>query len=369
MSSDKITATKPHYEILDGLRGVAALIVVIFHILEAYATSHLDMMMNHGYLAVDFFFVLSGFVIGYAYDDRWSKMSYWDFAKRRLIRLHPMVVMGMAVGAICFYYQESVLWPIIGEVPLGQMLLIMLIGMTLIPVPPSMDIRGWWEMHPLNGPAWTLFFEYVANILYAIVIRRLNVIQLAVLTVVSGLALLHLGLFGEAGDVIGGWSLDPNQLRIGFTRLMYPFCAGLLLYRTAKLTKFNNAFLWCSVFLTFVLVFPRIGGETHLWLNGLYDALIIILIFPLIVYLGASGEIKNKTAGKICKFLGDISYPIYITHYPIIYIYTAWVHNNKVDVLDGIPWGIVSFLASLLVAYGSLKLYDIPVRKWLGRKL
>jgi peptidoglycan/LPS O-acetylase OafA/YrhL len=67
--------SKPHYPILDGLRGVAALIVVIFHLLEAHSTSHLDLMINHGYLAVDFFFLLSGFVIGYAYDDRWNKMS------------------------------------------------------------------------------------------------------------------------------------------------------------------------------------------------------------------------------------------------------------------------------------------------------
>ena len=78
--------TKPHYEILDGLRGVAAIMVVWFHIFEAYATSHLDQRINHGYLAVDFFFILSGFVIGYAYDDRWGKMKITDFIKRRVIR-------------------------------------------------------------------------------------------------------------------------------------------------------------------------------------------------------------------------------------------------------------------------------------------
>lgn len=62
--------SKPHYPILDGLRGVAALVVVAFHIFEANATSHLDQRIKHGYLAVDFFFLISGFVIGYAYDDR-----------------------------------------------------------------------------------------------------------------------------------------------------------------------------------------------------------------------------------------------------------------------------------------------------------
>src|ERR1700748_2956233 len=108
--------SKPHYPILDGLRGVAAVMVVFFHVFEAHSTSHFDQIMNHGYLAVDFFFVLSGFVIGYAYDDRWTKMNFSGFMKRRLIRLHPMVVMGMIVGAICFYFQDSTLWPGIHEV-------------------------------------------------------------------------------------------------------------------------------------------------------------------------------------------------------------------------------------------------------------
>ena len=89
--------TKKHYAILDGLRGVAAIMVVAFHIMEAHATSRFDQVINHGYLAVDFFFLLSGFVISYAYDDRWSKMSLGDFFKIRLIRLQPMVIMGKSM--------------------------------------------------------------------------------------------------------------------------------------------------------------------------------------------------------------------------------------------------------------------------------
>lgn len=89
-------ASKPRYEILDGLRGVAAMIVVAFHLFETYSKGPAFQILNHGYLAVDFFFVLSGFVIGYAYDDRWNKMSLKDFFKRRLVRLHPMVVHGDA---------------------------------------------------------------------------------------------------------------------------------------------------------------------------------------------------------------------------------------------------------------------------------
>lgn len=136
-------ATKPHYPVLDGLRGVAAILVVIFHILEAHSTSHLDLMINHGYLAVDFFFLLSGFVIGYAYDDRWNRMTLKDFFKRRLVRLHPLVIIGSVIGAIFFYFQDSAIWPAIHTVPVWKLLLTMVIGCTLIPVPISMDIRGW----------------------------------------------------------------------------------------------------------------------------------------------------------------------------------------------------------------------------------
>ena len=93
-------AQKPRYELLDGLRGVAALVVIWYHIFEAFATSPYDQMLNHGYLAVDFFFVLSGFVVGYAYDDRWGKMSIGGFFKRRLIRLHPMVIAGAMLGVV-----------------------------------------------------------------------------------------------------------------------------------------------------------------------------------------------------------------------------------------------------------------------------
>ena len=103
MTNNVYLASKPRYEILDGLRGVASVIVVLFHLLETYSAGPTYQVINHGYLAVDFFFVLSGFVIGYAYDDRWNRMTTWGFFKRRLVRLHPMVVMGTVLGA-CFYF-------------------------------------------------------------------------------------------------------------------------------------------------------------------------------------------------------------------------------------------------------------------------
>ena len=224
-------SAKPHYPILDGLRGVAAIIVVTFHLTEPLGTGHLDILVNHGYLAVDFFFLLSGFVIGYAYDERWPTMSIGTFLKRRLERLQPMVVLGMLLGAIGFYFTDSTIWPLIHTVPLWKMLLVLLIGLTILPVPLSLDIRGWQEMHPLNSVGWSLFFEYVANILYAIGLRKLSNKALGLLVLLAALALAHLAITSPNGDVSGGWTLNVEQVRLGMSRTMYPFFAGLLVSR------------------------------------------------------------------------------------------------------------------------------------------
>jgi peptidoglycan/LPS O-acetylase OafA/YrhL len=357
--------SKPHYAILDGLRGVAAIMVVIFHILEAHATSRFDQIINHGYLAVDFFFLLSGYVIGYAYDDRWSNLTVTGFFKRRLVRLQPMVIMGMIIGAIFFYFQDSVIWPGISEVPVWKMLVIMLIGFTLLPVPLSLDIRGWTEMHPLDGPAWSLFFEYIANILYALFVRKFTKTALWLLVIACGTALIHYTVTSKNGDVIGGWALEPSQLRIGFTRMMYPFFAGLLLCRLGKMVHVEKAFFWSSLLIVLVLSITRIGGPATVWMNGLYESITIIIIFPIIVLLGAGGTVKGAFATRLCKFLGDISYPIYITHYPLIYTYTAWVANGKVPLQKAYPYSLLVIVSAIAIAYACLKLYDEPVRKWL----
>jgi len=370
MAQTATLPTKNHYEILDGLRGVAAVLVVSFHILEAHnGGSRFKQIINHGYLAVDFFFLLSGFVVAYAYDDRWAKMSQWDFYKRRLIRLQPMVIMGSIIGAALFYFQGGALFPLINSTPVWKMLLVMLIGCTLIPLPMRFDIRGWQEMHPLNGPAWSLFFEYIANILYALFIRRFSNTVLAIFVFLSACLLVHYTVWGAQGDVIGGWSVDKEQLNIGFTRLLYPFFAGMLLCRFGKLINIKWAFGICSLLLLVIFSLPRFGGESNLWVNGLYESFSIILIFPLIVAIGAGSSIKSKSGIRICKFLGDISYPIYITHYPLIYWYTAWVVDDKVPLAGkGIFWGVVVLILAISIGYASLKLYDEPVRNWLQKR-
>jgi peptidoglycan/LPS O-acetylase OafA/YrhL len=367
-TNTNLLSSKPHYEILDGLRGVAAVVVLFFHIFEAYTLDPYEKIVNHGYLAVDFFFVLSGFVVGYAYDDRWKKMSLGNFFKRRLVRLHPMVAMGMVLGAVLFYFGASPEFPFIADVPVWKLLLYLVLGIFLFPTPPSMDIRGWQEMHTLDAPCWSLFFEYIANILYGLFIRKFSTKALSVLVFLAACTTIHL-IMTTTGDVSGGWTFNSHHLRIGFTRLIYPFFAGLLLYRLGKLTRLKNSFFWCSALLLVVFFVPRLGDHAHFWLNGIYESVVIIFVFPLIVYMGASGEVKGKYSSKVCKFLGDISYPVYIVNYPIIYIWTGYISKTQYSFAQSCWVALLVFVSVIALSYACLKLYDEPVRKWLSSKI
>lgn len=366
ISSAAFADTKPHYDILDGLRGVAAIVVVIFHLFEAYATSHLDQRINHGYLAVDFFFILSGFVVAYAYDDRWKKMTTMDFLKRRFIRLQPMVVIGAIIGAIMFYTQGCSVWDV-SKVSVTMLLVATLVNVCLIPVSPGMEIRGVGEMYPLNGPSWSLFFEYIGNILYALFIRKFSTRALAVLVLLAGCGLAAFSVFGPYGDICVGFSMTGDNLVGGSLRLLFSFSAGLLLSRVFKPTHIRGAFWICSLSVIALLAVPRIGGSEHLWMNGLYDTACAVVFFPLLVYLGASGTTTDKHSKRICKFLGDISYPLYMVHYPFIYLYYAWVKNENLTFEQSLPGAVALVVGSILLAYLSLKLYDEPVRKYLTK--
>lgn len=378
-------ASKSRYEILDGLRGVAAMLVVVYHLLETYHPNLVTHPLNHGYLAVDFFFVLSGFVVGYAYDDRWNRMSLWYFAKRRLIRLHPMLIIGTLVGLLMFYFTGD--HPDFGSIlrtPLWLALLTAAWCLTMVPVPPMMDLRGWGEFNPFNGATWSLLWEYLANALYALFIRRLSN---TVLTLCVGLfALLTIALCMNidflcvldarsyaAYTVVGGWSLTPDQLLIGATRLLYPFFAGLLLSRLMagrRTLDVRGGFWWCSMAIVVVLVMPRVGGEAQAnwWMNGIYEAACILVVFPLIVAFGASSSTRGRTT-VVNRFLGDISYPLYITHYPLIYWQMSWSATHRdLPASVHVFVAICIFLLALALAYASLRLYDEPVRGWLRRR-
>ena len=366
-SMSAFTDTKSHYDLLDGLRGVAAITVVWFHIFEAFATSHLDQRINHGYLAVDFFFILSGFVIGYAYDDRWGKMKTKDFIKRRVIRLHPMVVMGAIIGAVMFYWQGCPVWDV-SKVTIGALFMATFINALLLPATPGTEIRGLGEMYPLNGPGWSLFFEYIGNILYALFIHKFSTRALAVLVFLAGCGLAIFAIGGPYGDICAGFSLTGTEFTAGSLRLLFSFSAGLLLFRIFKPVKIKGAFWICSLSIIALLSVPRLGGAEYLWMNGVYDTVCFAVFFPFLVYLGASGKTTDKYTTRICKFLGDISYPLYMVHYPFIYLYYAWVKNGNLTFQESFPGALGVVIGSIVLAYGCLKFYDIPVRKYLANR-
>ena len=362
--SSAFADTKPHYEILDGLRGTAALTVVCFHLFEAYATSHLDQRINHGYLAVDFFFILSGFVIGYAYDDRWKTMTTKEFFGRRLIRLQPLVVMGAVIGAVMFHTQNCSVWDVT-KVSFGMLFVSMLLNAFLLPATTGFEIRGVGEMYPLNGPSWSLFFEYIGNILYAFFIRKLSTPALSILVLAAGSGLAAFAIGGPLGDICVGFSMTGENMIGGSLRLLFSFSAGLLLFRIFVPFKIKGAFWIGSLFIVALSAIPRIGGSEHLWMNGLYDSICVIVVFPLLVCLGASGKTTDKITARTCKFLGDISYPLYMVHYPFIYLYYAWVKNENLTFAQSLPGAAALIAGSVLLAYLCLKLYDEPVRRLL----
>lgn len=369
--------SKPRYEILDGLRGIAAMIVVAFHLFETYSPGPSEQIINHGYLAVDFFFVLSGYVIGYAYDDRWDRMSLWGFFKRRLVRLHPMLILGTLIGAAMFYFGDAPAFPLVSQTPVWKMLLITLMGCLMIPLVPWWDIRGWREINPLNGATWSLMWEYVGNIIYALFVRRLSTTMLMVFVALCSLMTIDVAMNIDATGLlkerlwaqytlIGGFGLSPDQLYIGAARLLYPFFMGLLLSRLGWKINVKGGFWWCSLIIAAILAWPCVGKGEFGWANGLYCTVAVILLFPIIVVMGAGSRTTDPKTTAWCKWLGAISYPLYITHYPWIYFQMKWAaDHHDLPVSVHVTVAVSIFILSIAIAWASLKLYDEPVRQWL----
>lgn len=364
-------APRPRYEILDGLRGVAAVLVIWYHFGEGFATSPVDQMMNHGYLAVDFFFVLSGFVLGYAYDDRWRHgMTPWRFMLRRVIRLHPMVILAAVLGAVAFAVQGSVKWDGTPVAP-HDIVMALVLGLLLIPLLPGVDadVRGNGEMFPLNGPSWSLFFEYIGSIMYALFLHRLSLRWLRAVVVVSGigLAACAIGNMSGAWHLGVGWTLADYGFIGGFLRLSFSFSAGLLMSRTFRPRHIRGAFWICTVLIAALLSCPYIGSTPSV-LNGVYDSVATLVFFPAIVYIGACGATTDPFSTRTCNFLGQLSYPLYIIHYPVMYLFYAWVWANGLTFAEVWPVCCALFVAIIVMAWVALRFYDMPVRSWLTRR-
>lgn len=373
------TDTKPHYELLDGLRGVAALIVVCYHIFEGFSFAEITngagdgmiRILNHGYLAVDFFFLLSGFVISYAYDGR-SKMKMGDFFKRRLVRLHPMLIMGAFIGMLCFLIGGSQQWNGT-QVPFYLTMLCFVLSALMLPAIPGSpnEVRGNGEMFPLNGPAWSLFFEYIGNILYILFIRRLSTKILGAFVLLLGVlhTMFSLGNFSGYGSIGVGWTLDGVNFCGGLIRMLFPFTLGMFLSRKFKPLKIKSAFAICTFLLLLIFSMPYVPGMKLISFNGLYESFCILILFPLILMLGASGKEENKYSSKVNSFLGELSYPLYIVHYPIMYLFYQWlIANERYTLSETFFVAIPVVVLSVLLAFLFLKFYDKPLRKYLTEK-
>lgn len=378
-SSASFADTKQHYELLDGLRGVAAILVLFYHIFEGFSFAEITngagdgtiKILNHGHIAVDFFFILSGFVISYAYDDRWGRMSTWQFFKRRLVRLHPMLVMGALIGVAAFAFAGFGRWDG-STAPVSWVMMALLLTMFMIPALPGApyEVRGNGEMFPLNGPSWSLFFEYLGNVVYALFMRRFPVKVLATVTLLLGAVHAWFFVGNVSGyDMVGvGWTIDDVNFWGGFVRMLFPFSIGMLMARTFRPRRVKGAFWICSFLLVAIFSVPYIPSNGGISLNSLYEVICIALLFPFIVWLGACGSCSGVTS-KANRVLGDISYPLYIVHYPVMYLFYAWLIEKEFYTLQDCPGAAAMVVASsILLAFLCLKLYDEPLRRWLVKK-
>ena len=213
-----------------------------------------------------------------------------------------------------------------------MIILALLCALFFIPAAPgaSYDIRGNSEMFPLNGPSWSLFFEYIGNLLYALFIHRLGNKALAVLTALSGIGLAWFILFDAVGyGMIGvGWTLDGMNFFGGLLRMLFPFTLGMLLSRKFKPVKVRGAFWICSAVLVVLFCAPYVEGKNVIIYNGLFEFFCIFLVFPALVWLAASGKTTDRRTTQICKFSGDISLPLYADREQVLHIPRSLAHGR-----------------------------------------
>ena len=249
----------------------------------------------------------------------------------------------------------------------------LLLHLFLIPALPGSgpEVRGNGEMYPLNGPTWSLFFEYIGNLCYALFLRRLSTRWLAAFVSLTGLSLVAFAVGNGSGyGHLGvGWSLADWNLPGGLLRMLFAFPMGLLLSRVFRPVPIRGAFWICSLAVVALLLVPYVGDSESLWTNGLYDSLCVVVLFPFLVWLGASGKATDRATAGVCKFLGDISYPVYVIHYPFMYLFFAWLWGGEtIPFTRAWPVAAGIFIGCVVLAYAALKWYDEPVRRWLARR-
>ncbi|BEV00775.1 acyltransferase [Novosphingobium olei] len=354
---------RPHFEVLDGLRGIAALLVLVFHVNEIPVMGDpARNILPHGALAVDFFFCLSGFVVSYAYDRRWAQgMGFGEFVKRRLIRLHPLVILATAIGAAVYF-----LGPFRGPGwDIGPVAAATTIALALLVLPyPGLPGR-FEDTHSLDGPTWTLFQEYVGNLAYALVLRHLGNRVLLVLAAIAAIVLGWAAVSHGKLSLGFGWETFPYA----FVRLAFPFIFGLWLHRMLPaLPRLRLGLVPLGLLMTGALALPFLGTADAATANGVLEAAMVIVLFPLIVLFGAHSDVGPRTLAT-ARVLGRLSYPLYILHYPFIYKFADWVILTEPQPGAVLAVALAIPPAMIAVGWAGLRLWDEPLRAALSRRL
>lgn len=296
-----------HFATLDGQRGLAAFAVILYHICIPLYIS----VAPRAYLAVDFFFALSGFVVANAYESKLLKsLSLSEFRSLRLQRLYPLFLIGLVMGATVSMVKHTTGG---GSMVVLKYLWAASMGALFIPFAqiPMNENR---LAYPFNGPAWSLFFELAVNFAYALVIRQLSTRVVGVIIALSGV-LVVVAVFNYGNADIGG---DLANFLGGFPKVVFSFSVGVLLFRLTvekRIPTIKHGGLIGTCLLMTVLMFPAIG-----LVGGWYDVVAILIAFPFVLAV----SIGNEPAGQlrsVAKFVGSLSYPLYITHYPIMRVF------------------------------------------------
>ncbi|GGZ13873.1 acyltransferase [Echinicola pacifica] len=355
LPSTGLLKTKQHFEILDGLRGLAALVIVIFHFMEIIIPDFHDNIVAHGYLAVDFFFCLSGFVIAYAYDNRIEKIGIISFLKLRLIRLHPLVVIGAIIGLVVYVFDPFV--SLSSHYSVGQNIWLFLSASLMIPY-PIVEER-FFNLFHLNPPTWSLFWEYVANIVYALILFRIRPKLLGLLTGIAGGLLCYAAY--HYGNLSAGWG--GHNYWGGGARIFFSFLAGMLVFRLGWIIKSPLGFKALGVLLLTALMFPFAES-----INWIVEPIIIIFYFPLLVALGAGAQMAASDK-KLCVFSGEISYPLYMVHYPFIWLFFSYLEKYSPAFQEQVLIMCVGTPLLVGLAYLVMRYLDIPIRNYFKNKM
>ncbi|MDB5816279.1 MAG: acyltransferase 3 [Rhodocyclales bacterium] len=345
------------FNTLDGLRGVAAIAVMFFHF-----TQHTSLRLFSGAgLAVDLFFCLSGFVIAHSYQQRLiAGMSFKDFFLKRLVRLYPMFMIGLVLGASALLMKTAY-----GQTSLTFHETLSAIALNAFYIPYLGDFfvhvgkdRIDSALFPTNDPAWSLFFELVVNILFAFVVlragRRKNPLPWVLLGSITLIAYVLL-----TGFVAPGWSA-PNIIG-GLPRTVFGFFSGVYIYFlfdriSARCPRIRPTYLILATL--FVFMFPTRFAEPT-WL------LVALILVPIVVALGTVSDPKPGMAHRIFDYLGWLSYPVYCIHYPIYSMFTSFTQNA-----DARLWGAcLCAVVTIALAHLSAKFIDEPFREMLSRRL